>query len=381
MSSKISIVLVWVCVISLLAIGLVMVASTSVWSSEALADDPYLMLRKQVLFSVAGLACAFLVSCVDYRKFERWVYWGFFGVCFLLLLCFVPGIGREINGERRWIDLGMQFQPSEIAKICMMGFLAHWYARYREYSRKLVKGFVLPGMVFAIPLALIFFEKDMGTASALAVAGACVMFAAGANLWALGGSAIGAFAALCVVVQESGNRMERIAAWMDLEAHRLGAGLQQFQAWLALSHGGWTGQGLGESTVKHGTLPFAHTDFIFAPLGEEFGFVGTMTVLLLFSFFAFGGIFVALQTRDIFGRLLAVGIVAMVFCPAMLNIAVVTSALPNSGLPLPFISFGGTNLVFTLISIGVLTSIQRFSTVAPLQFTIKHRAQNGELLT
>lgn len=106
-----------------------------------------------------------------------------------------------------------------------------------------------------------------------------------------------------------------------------------------------------------------------------------MTVLLLFSFFVFGGIFVALQTRDIFGRLLAVGIVAMVFCPAMLNIAVVTSALPNSGLPLPFISFGGTNLVFTLISIGVLTSIQRFSTVAPLQFTIKHRAQNGELLT
>lgn len=381
MSSKISIVLVWVCVISLLAIGLVMVASTSVWSSEALADDPYLMLRKQVLFSVAGLAAAFLVSCVDYRKFERWVYWGFWGVCFLLLLCFVPGIGREINGERRWIDLGMQFQPSEIAKICMMGFLAHWYARYREYSRKLVKGFVFPGMIFAIPLALIFFEKDMGTASALAVAGACVMFAAGANLWALGGSAIGAFAALCVVVQESGNRMERIAAWMDLEAHRLGAGLQQFQAWLALSHGGWTGQGLGESTVKHGTLPFAHTDFIFAPLGEEFGFVGTMTVLLLFSFFAFGGIFVALQTRDIFGRLLAVGIVAMVFCPAMLNIAVVTSALPNSGLPLPFISFGGTNLVFTLISIGVLTSIQRFSTVAPLQFTIKHRAQNGELLT
>ena len=164
--------------------------------------------------------------------------------------------------------------------------------------------------------------------------------------------------------EASKKRAEEILAWKDLDAHRLGAGLQQYRASIALSRGGLDGVGLGNSAEKHGTLPFAHTDFIFAPLGEEFGFYGTMFVLLCYFLMTYAGIGVAMQCRDAYGRFLAVGIVAIIFCPAILNIAVVTNAVPNSGLPLPFISFGGTNLVFTLAALGMLTSIQRFSTGA-----------------
>ena len=350
MSSKVSIILVWFSVIVLLVVGLVMVASTGVWVEPE--DDQYGMLYKQMLFSGFGLIGALLLARMNYEFFRKyiWLIIGF--ACLLLVLCYVPGIGREINGERRWINLGIQFQPSECAKICTMMLLAHWYALHRDVASKFIGGFIKPGILFGIPLLLIFFEKDMGTASALGVAGLCVMFAAGANVWYLLGTIVVGFGGLYYMVQTNANR---------------------FRAMLGMQRGGIEGIGLGNSVEKHGTLPFAHTDFIFAPLGEEFGLIGTMTVLLCFSLFAFAGMSVAMQTNDRYGRLLAVGIVALVFCPAMLNIAVVTAALPNSGLPLPFISFGGTNLIFTLGAIGMLTSIQRHSYTPPPAYEFSRR--------
>lgn len=371
MSSKVSIILVWFSVIVLLVVGLVMVASTGVWVEPE--DDQYGMLYKQMLFSGFGLIGALLLARMNYEFFRKyiWLIIGF--ACLLLALCYVPGIGREINGERRWINLGIQFQPSECAKICTMMLLAHWYALHRDVASKFIGGFIKPGILFGIPLLLIFFEKDMGTASALGVAGLCVMFAAGANVWYLLGTIVVGFGGLYYMVQTNANRLERIRAWTDLAAYSDGAGLQQFRAMLGMQRGGIEGIGLGNSVEKHGTLPFAHTDFIFAPLGEEFGLIGTMTVLLCFSLFAFAGMSVAMQTNDRYGRFLAVGIVALVFCPAMLNIAVVTAALPNSGLPLPFISFGGTNLIFTLGAIGMLTSIQRHSYTPPPAYEFSRR--------
>ncbi len=371
MSSKVSIILVWFAVIVLLVVGLVMVASTGVWVEPE--DDQYGMLYKQTAFSGLGLIGALALARINYEWFRKYIWWILGIASFLLALCYVPGIGREINGERRWITIGFQFQPSECAKICTMMVLAHWYALHRDVSHKFIGGFIKPGLLFGIPLMLIFFEKDMGTASALGVAGLCVMFVAGANIWYLLGTVVLGFGGLCVLVQTNANRLERIKAWTDLAAYSDSAGLQQFRAMLAMQRGGIDGVGLGNSAEKHGTLPFAHTDFIFAPLGEEFGLFGTMGVLLAFSLFAFAGMAVAMQTTDRYGRLLAVGIVALVFCPAMLNIAVVTAALPNSGLPLPFISFGGTNLIFTLGAIGMLTSIQRHSSSPLPQYEFKRR--------
>ena len=308
MSSKVCMILVWFFVICLLVVGLVMVSSTAAWAEET--KHPYEPLFKQTAFACAGLVGALVLSRIDYRLWRKYIWWILGFASFLLVLCYVPGIGKEINGERRWITIGMQFQPSECAKLCMMMALAHWLALYRDRTTSFWWGFVMPGVIFGIPLALIFL------------------------------------------------------AWKDLDAHSQGAGLQQYRAAIALSRGGLEGVGLGNSAEKHGTLPFAHTDFIFAPLGEEFGFYGTMAVLLAYFLMTYAGIGVAMQCRDAYGRFLAVGIVAIIFCPAMLNIAVVTNAVPNSGLPLPFISFGGTNLVFTLAALGMLTSIQRFSTGA-----------------
>lgn len=371
MSTKLSIIFVWVTVILLLAVGLVMVASTGKWAE---ADDvQYEMLYRQSLFAGLGLIVALVLARVDYRWFRQYIWWILGGACFLLVLCYVPGIGKEINGERRWIELGFRFQPSECAKLCMVMALAHWYAVHRDQVGSLYKGFIIPGIIFGIPLLLIFFEKDMSTACALGLSGMCIMFVAGSNLLYLGGAVLGGFGGLCLVVASNANRMERIMAFMNLEAHRLGAGLQQYRAEMAMERGGLIGVGLGNSAEKHGTLPFAHTDFIYAILGEEFGFYGTVGVLLCFSLFAFFGMAVAMQTKDYYGRLLAVGIVAIVFIPAMLNIAIVIALLPNSGLPLPFISFGGTNLVFTLGAIGMLTSIQRHSSMPPPQYEFKRR--------
>ena len=376
MSSKVCMIFIWVCVISLLAVGLIMVTSTAAWAGETV--NPYEPLLKQAKFSLIGLVGAIVLARIDYRLFRKYVWWIFFFACFLLSLCYVPHIGQEINGERRWIDIGFQFQPSECAKLCMMMALAHWLATYRDQAKTLIKGFIMPMVIFGFPLALILFEKDMGTAAALAVAGFCVIYVAGARTIYVLLSVLVGFGFLCYIVNSNENRMERIAAWRDLEGHKLGAGLQQYRASIALSRGGMDGVGLGESTEKHGTLPFAHTDFIYAPLGEELGFAGTLGVLLCFFFIAYCGLSVALHSKDPYGRYLAIGIIAMIFCPAALNIAVVLNALPNSGLPLPFISYGGTNLVFTLAALGVLTSIQRFSTATQPNCEIKRKDERAK---
>ena len=280
MSSKVCMILVWFFVICLLVVGLVMVSSTAAWAEET--KHPYEPLFKQTAFACAGLVGAMILSRIDYRIWRKYIWWILGGACFLLVLCYVPGIGKEINGERRWITIGMQFQPSECAKLCMMMALANWLALYRDRTTSFWWGFVMPGLIFGIPLALILFEKDMGTSVALALAAFCVMFVAGTRKIYLGGAFALAGTALYVLVQSNANRLERFLAWKDLDAHRLGAGLQQYRASIALSRGGLDGVGLGNSAEKHGTLPFAHTDFIFAPLGEEFGFYGTMFVLLCY---------------------------------------------------------------------------------------------------
>jgi cell division protein FtsW len=199
----------------------------------------------------------------------------------------------------------------------------------------------------------------MGTAAALAVSGFCVMYVAGVRGWVLLLAVLLGAMVLYDQATGSANRMERIYAWLDPEAYSQGAGRQQWISILAFARGGLSGVGLGNGIEKYGNLPFAHTDFIFAEIGEEWGLVGTAGVLLLFTMMTLAGIVLALQTNDTFGRLLAVGLVCTIFWPAALNMMVVTSLLPNSGLPLPFISYGGTNLVFTIAAIGILTSIQR----------------------
>lgn len=360
MSTRLSIICIWFCFITLLILGIMMVASTGLCAPMGENEDPTTFLRKQSLFAMMGLGIALAISCVDYHLLRRFIKPMWWITVVLLICCFLPVVGMNINGENRWINLGfMSFQPSELAKSVLMICLAHWYTTHREMAGTFWRGFIAPGIIFGVPLLLILVEKDMGTAAALAMSGFCVMYVAGVRIWVLVLCFL--LGALVLFDQATGsaNRLERIYAWFDPEKYSREAGRQQWIAILALARGGITGVGLGDGIEKFGNLPFAHTDFIFAEIGEEWGLVGTAGVLMLFTLLTLSGIVLALQMTDTFGRLLATGLVCTIFWPAMLNMMVVTSMLPNSGLPLPFISYGGTNLVFTIFAIGLLTSIQR----------------------
>ena len=357
MTARVSIISIWVCFILLLVLGVVMVASTGscVPGQEELPWHGT-FLGKQCLYGTLGIVLALGLSKIDYRFWRRFVKAAWIICVILLLCCFLPGIGKTINGESRWISLGITFQPSELAKITLMLTLANWYTTYREMAGTFWKGFVIPGaFLFGLPLVLILVEKDMGTA--------CVMFVSGTRWWLLLLAILVASILLYVMMTGSPNRMLRIEAWRDPQAFSQGAGRQQWIAILSFARGGLAGVGLGDGIEKDGSLPYAHTDFIYAEIGEEWGFFGSAGVLVLFTILTISGLALAVQTPDTFGRIFALGLSCTIFWPAMLNMMVVTAILPNTGLPLPFISSGGTNLVFTIASIGLLTSIQRHTPI------------------
>ena len=353
---------IMVCVASaaLIVLGLVMLASTSVWIAEG---AEYSLLKKQALFLAGGFVAAVVLALTDYRWLRK-LSWPIYGVAiFLLVLCYVPGIGKEVNGETRWIMLpGLgTFQPSEAAKIALMISLANWFAHYKAEIKKFFKGFVFPGAILGGIIGLIFFEKDMGTSAGLGAAGVALMYVAGVRLRYLFPACILALGAVYLVVRYNPNRWNRIMAFKDLDDpyHQANAGFQQWRGILAFGNGGVDGLGLGNGAEKHGYLPFAHTDFIFPMVGEELGLWFTLATVFAFAIIAVYGIAIAARCADLFGRLLAVGLTCSIVIPAMMNIGVTTAVLPNTGLPLPFISYGGTNLVFTVATIGLLVGIHR----------------------
>jgi len=350
-------------VIALVTLGLVMLTSTSVWDDQV---DGYSLVRKQAIWITVGLIGAVWISMVDYRKLTPYWIPLFVGACVLLVMCYLPGVGQEIKGESRWLKIPAlpQFQPSEMAKIVVIMALAAWYAHFQTEGRTFFKGFVYPCFLLGIPVLLIFFEKDMGTAAALGASGVVVMFVAGARLPYLGVSAFTALSGMAFVVWKNPERMGRVNALFDLESdkYRLGDGYQQLHGLYAFANGGVNGAGLGNGVEKLGYLPEAHTDFIFPAIGEELGLWFTLGGVFCFVLIVVYGIAIAMNAKDIFGRLMAVGLTSIIVVPAMMNIGVCTAVLPNTGLPLPFISYGGTNLIFTLFAVGLLISIHRQST-------------------
>lgn len=346
---------------ALVVLGLVMLASTSVWVSDG---GEYEYLIKQARWTLLGAIIACILAYSDYRILKRYTTPILLISVVLLVFCYVPGIKHTVNGETRWIKLPIigQFQPSEMAKLGTLIVVAAWLAHYQSETKSFKRGFFYPGMLLAIPILLIFFETDMGTAAGLGAAGLCVFYVAGTRLLYLIPSVLAACGAFVYLVISNENRYNRIMAFTDLEEHKLGFGLQQFRGLLAFMNGGVDGLGLGNGAEKHGYLPFAHTDFIFPIVGEELGLWFTLGTVFCFVLIAVYGIGVAVNARDTFGRLLAIGITSSIVIPAMMNVGVTTALLPNTGLPLPFVSYGGTNLVFTLAGIGLLVSIHRKAT-------------------
>ena len=346
----------------LVALGLIMLASTSAWA-YGMDEDPYLLVKRQGIFTGVGLLAALVAGCIDYRILRRiWMPLLIAG-CVLLTLCYVPGVQVVVKGEARWIWAPVigRFQPSEVAKLVVIIALAAWFAQHQAEARSFLRGFVLPGLLLGIPVALIFFEKDMGTAVALGGAGFLVMFTAGTRVSLLSLVAVVGILGLYKAVESDPYRRMKFEALLNLDDPEVQrkAGYQQYRAKLALASGGLLGAGLGNGAEKHGYLPEAHTDFIFPVAGEELGLLCTLGIVFCFVLISKSGISIALHASDRFGKLLGLGLTVVITLPALMNIGVVTSVLPNTGLPLPFVSYGGTNLIFTLAAVGLLVSLHR----------------------
>jgi len=350
-------------VAALIAVGVVMLTSASAkWDTD---DEQYFYLARQVRWLVVGLAVAGVIAFMDYRFLKRLAPYLYFVAIAALICCYIPGIGDAAKGESRWIILPVlgRFQPSEPAKLLVMIALAAWFAKHQAETKTFLKGFIAPGVILGVPLLLILFEKDMGTSVGLAAAGGMVLFISGSRLRYLMPAALVGIAGLVFFVQESEVRKTRILAFLDPEAHREGAGWQQALALDAFGNGGPTGVGLGNGIVKQMNFPEHHTDFIFPVIGEELGLIVTLGIVFCFVVIFLVGVGISLHAPDLFGRILGLGVTGIIVVPAMMNIGVTTSMIPNTGLPLPFVSYGGSNLVFTLAMVGVLLSILRRSSL------------------
>lgn len=333
-----------------------MVFSASANMSEERFGSAYLFVRKQIIWDVLGVVVLFYCMRMDYHRWQRWSMQLL--VIAFVLLALVLVIGPVVKGARRWIPLGfMNIQPSEVAKLAILVWLADFLDRHRSQIRDLRNGFIPPLLVLGLLCAFILKEPDLGTPLLLGVTGMILMFLAGASslhlLSVVGLSLI----PLYYEIFHVGYRYRRLMSFMNPWADASGTGYQLTQSLLAFGSGGLFGKGLGASQLKLLYLPDPHTDFIFPVIGEELGFIGALGVVLLFVFWGLRGWQVAKRAPDLFGQLLAAGITCWVLIQATINMGVSCGLLPTKGLPLPFVSFGGSSLIITMCAVGILLNI------------------------
>lgn len=349
---------VFVAVIILLSMGLVMVFSASSVMGLNNSGNPYYYVQRQTILAVIGLALMSVLMKVDYHIFRPLALPGL--VISFVLLVLVLFIGSGTGGATRWIRVaGFNLQPSEVAKLVMVNYVAVYMSNKREKARKFLTGLVPIFLITTVQFGLIMREPDFGTAAALVFTVMVILFAGGVHLGQL--AFVGALAAPAMVylLTLKEYRVRRLFAFLDPWSDPTDTGWNVIQSLLAIGSGGLFGLGLGKSRQKFSYLPEHHTDFIFAILCEELGFLGGAAVVLLFFVIAWRGLRIAMRAPDLYGTLLAIGITSMIAFQALLNIGVVTGSLPVTGIPLPFISHGGSSLLMSLAGIGVLLNISR----------------------
>ncbi len=353
-----------IAVIALVAIGVVMVYSASSVRSYISTSDPGSQGFQQGIWAALGLVLMIVASRTDFRLLRYAAIPIFVLTMALLAIVLIPGIGTSAFGSRRWLVLpGIGgFQPAELAKLAVCLYLAHWLDRRGTEARGLWNG-LLPFVILVAPgFLLIALEPDLGTAGVYAAASLAIFFMAGANLFYLGAVGAAVLGAAYLMITTTAYQLQRIDGFLDPFRDPLHTGYNAVQSLMALALGGITGAGLGASRQKYLYLPAPSTDFIFAIIGEEWGLIGTLTVLALFVMVAYQGYRIAIQAPDTFAGLLAAGITTWLVAQACINMMVVTALLPVTGIPLPFISYGGSALIINLVAVGILLSISRETT-------------------
>jgi len=349
-------------VIALAAIGVVMVYSASAIVAGDRYGDPAFFLKRQALWVLLGSGALLVAQRIHYARFRRYVP-ALLGLALAALaLVLLPGVGRVAGGARRWIPLPgpFAFQPSESAKLVLALYLANFLANRGPRLADPRRGLLPPLLITAVMFALVLGQPDLGTAMLMGLLAMTMLFVAGARAVHLAVLAAAAAPAVGVAILGEAYRRQRILAFLNPWADPQGSGFHIIQSLLALGSGGLLGVGLGGSRQKFFYLPERHTDFIFAILGEELGLVGTVTVVLLFALFAYRGYRAARRAPDRFGSLLAAGLTSMIVLQAVINIGVTSGVLPITGVPLPFVSFGGSSLLFTMTGVGILLNISQY---------------------
>ena len=348
--------------------GLVMVTSASVAFAYTQHQSAFYYAERQAAWMALGFVALFLLSRIDYRRLRPLAPAGAVAAALLMLLVLVPHLGVTVNGARRWFDAGPlgTFQPSELGKLAFAVYIAHWIDKHSSYIGDFQKTFVPFAAMLAGVLVLLMLERDLGTSVVVVAIFVSAYWAGGGRVrhmvLLVGALALG-FVALTVL---ESYRMARLTAFLNPLSDPLGTGFQATQSIYGLASGGWFGVGIGHSIEKYGWLPEAHTDFIFAIVGEETGLIGTTLIMLGFLFFTLRGYRASLRAPDRFGVGLAASITTWIAFEALLNMATVTNTLPVTGVPLPFFSYGGTALATTLAAVGVLLSIARSGTGSSL---------------
>ncbi|MCL6620900.1 MAG: putative lipid II flippase FtsW [Syntrophobacterales bacterium] len=373
-------------------LGLVLLGLTTVFTSSTVMamaqfQDPYYFVKRQLLYAMGGLVLLYGASRIPYQRWKPLVYPILLLSLISLILVFVPGIGAKVRGAARWLKLGpLTLQPSEFAKLAMVIFLAYSLARKQEKMKYFAIGFLPHMLVAGVFIALIFKEPDFGTAVTLALITLTMLLVGGTRVTYIFFASLAGLVLGTLAVLRDPKKFARILSFLDPWKHGQDVGYQLKQSLLAIGSGGLLGVGPGQSRAKLFYLPDAHTDFILAIYSEEWGLVGVVLLLALFTLVAVRGLRLSLRAPDAFGSYLALGLTLIITLQAAINMGVVTGILPTKGLSLPFLSYGGSNLLTNLLAVGILLNIsgqvkQPAAAVGRLTATPAPVAASGERLT
>ena len=344
----------------LVCVGIVMIYSASaIYAFSTMADSLY-YLKRHLIYLAIGIGLMFFAMSLDTNRLKDLSKPLMILSVLLLVLVLVPHIGKETSGARRWFSMGpVNFQPSELAKIALLVYIADMISRKKALVKSFIHGYVPAMLALGGTVGLILLEPDLGTAVTLSVITVMMLFISGTRISYITASVLASLPVLYVLLFRVPYRRKRLMIFLNPWSDKRGTGFQIIQSFIALGSGGIFGVGLGMSRQKLFYLPASHTDFIFSIIGEELGFLGTASVVMLFILFTWEGMKIAFKAPGTFERLLSFGIVSLISLEAIINIGVTAGALPTKGLPLPFISYGGSGLIFHLMAVGLLLNISR----------------------